>query len=758
VTPNGRLARTSFSIEGMSCASCVARIEKAIRAVPGVSDVAVNLATNRADVTFSGAPDADAIAAAVRKAGYGARPIAEAQHSVHDHHADDIGSLTQSFIDAASLTVPLVVMAMGPDLFPHFGIFVYERIGLQTWHILEWALASLVLFGPGMRFFVSGVPALLRGAPEMNALVALGTFAAWAYSSVASFAPQLFPIGTAEVYFESAGVIVTLILLGRMLEARAKGAAGAAIQHLLGLRPDSAQVIRNGEPVEMPLASVVPGDLVLIRPGERVPLDGEIVEGASFIDQSMLTGEAEPVRKSVGEDIVGGTINTSGSLTVKVTKTGADTVLSRIIKMVEQAQGAKLPIQALVDKITGWFVPAVMAVAAATFIAWFFLGPQPALSYAIINMVAVLIIACPCAMGLATPVSIMVGTGRGAELGILFRQGAALQNLRDVGVIAFDKTGTLTKGHPELTDFFVAPPFDEADVLGRAAAVEIHSEHPIGKAIVAAAKARHLTLPKAEDFEAVAGFGVAARVDEKKIALGADRFMQRLGIGIDVFASDTARLAAQGKSPLFVAIDGKLAAILAVADPVKPSAARTIAALKAEGLDCALVSGDKKATAEAIARGLGIDKVVAEVLPEGKVAAVESLRGAKKIAFVGDGINDAPALAAADVGIAVGTGTDIAIESADVVLMSGELDAVVSAVALSRATLRNIAQNLFWAFGYNVVLIPVAAGVLYPAFHTLLSPMLAAGAMACSSVFVVTNALRLRRFKPARLGGQAGVP
>jgi Cu+-exporting ATPase len=741
----------SFAIEGMSCASCVSRIEKAISAVPGVAHASVNLATNRADVHFAAPATTDAIAAAIRKAGYTPTvDSAEASHSGHMHHDEAIGSLTQGLIQAVILTVPLVVMAMGPDLIPRFGNFVDQHIGINLWHMLEFVPGTLVLFGPGMRFFTSGVPALLRGAPEMNALVALGTFAAWAYSSVATFAPQLFPAGTAQVYFESAGVIVTLILLGRLLEARAKGAAGDAIKHLLGLRPETAQVIRNGSPVEVKLDSIVPGDLVLIRPGERVPLDGVVTDGASFVDQSMLTGEPEPVRKSINDEVVGGTINTSGSLTVKVTKVGADTVLSRIIKMVEQAQGAKLPIQALVDRVTGWFVPAVIAIAALTFIVWLVFGPQPALGLALVTMVAVLIIACPCAMGLATPVSIMVATGRAAQLGILLRQGAALEALRDVGVIAFDKTGTLTKGHPELTDFFVAPGFEEADVLSLAASVEIKSEHPISRAIIAAAKARGLTLQKAEAFEAVPGFGVTAQIGAKKIALGADRFMAKLGIAIDAFVANAARLANEGKSPLFIAVDGKLAGVLAVADPIKPSAQRAIAALKAQGLTCAMVSGDKQATAEAIARQLGIDQVVAEVLPEGKVTAVESLRkGGKKLAFVGDGINDAPALAAADVGIAVGTGTDIAIESADVVLMSGELDAVVAAVALSRATLRNIGQNLFWAFGYNVVLIPVAAGVLYSDFHILLSPMLAAGAMAFSSVFVVTNALRLKRFKPA---------
>jgi Cu+-exporting ATPase len=745
------LTTADLAISGMTCASCVSRVERVLKKQPGVVAANVNLATERANVSYNpGEISADALAQAVTRAGYETRPLEAMAHGGHHHHDEDVQSLTRDFVIAAVLTLPLFILAMAPEFFMPLQDYLNQHIGLQTLRIIECALASIVLFGPGWRFYASGVPALLHATPDMNALVALGTFAAWSYSVVATFAPEIFPAGTAQVYFEAAAVIVTLILLGRLLEARAKGAAGAAIERLLDLAPETAHVLRNGKPVDVPLAAIMPGDLLLIRPGERVPLDGDVTEGTSFVDQSMLTGEAEPVRKVIGDEVVGGTMNSSGRLTVKVTKVGTDTVLARIVKMVEQAQGAKLPIQALVDKVTGWFVPAVIAVAVITFIVWLIVGPQPSFPYALVNMVAVLIIACPCAMGLATPVSIMVGTGRGAELGILFRQGAALQTLRDVDIIAFDKTGTLTKGHPELTDLAIALGFSENDVLTLAAAVEINSEHPVGKAIVAAAAARGLILPKAEAFEATAGMGVMAEIGGKHVALGADRFMAKLGIDVAPFAQTAARLAHDGKSPLFVAIDGKLAGVLAVADPVKLSAAKAIAELKALGLACAMISGDRKATAEAIARNIGIETVIAEVLPDGKVAAVVSLRaGGAKLAFVGDGINDAPALAAADVGIAVGTGTDVAIESADVVLMSGELDAVVSAVALSRATLKNIAQNLVWAFGYNVVLIPVAAGVLYPAFHILLSPMLGAAAMAFSSVFVVTNALRLKRFRPA---------
>jgi len=733
----------NFAISGMTCAFCVNRVEKALLKVPGVVAANVDLANEMAQVSFlSGAASAEMIERAVRQAGYGAqrRDIAPREAGAAP------GS--RSLLVSAALTLPVVIMAMGPEFSPAFDTYVRERIGLGTWRVIEGVLTSFVLFGPGLEFFVKGIPALLRGAPEMNSLVALGTFAAWAYSVLATFAPGLFPAGTAHVYFEAAAVIVTLVLLGRRLEARAKGQAGAAIESLLHLAPETAHVLRGGAPADVRLDCIVPGDILLVRPGDRIPLDGVVIEGESLVDESMLTGESQPVRKGEGASVVGGTMNMSGSLTVTVTKTGADTVLARIVRMVEQAQGAKLPIQALADRVTAWFVPAVMAAAGLTFALWLVLGPQPALSFALVNMVAVLIIACPCAMGLATPTSIMVATGRGAELGILFRQATALQNLRDVSIVAFDKTGTLTKGRPELTDVFVAPGFKQDEIVALAAAVEAHSEHVIGKALVSAARDRGLALQRATDFEATPGFGVAARVGGRSIAIGADRFMARLGCDVGSFVDVAARLSGEGKSPVFVAIDGRLAAALAIADPLKPSARAAIAALKRLGLDLVMISGDRKATAEAIGRKIGITKIEAEVLPDGKVAAVKHLRaGGRKVAFVGDGINDAPALAAADVGIAIGTGTDIAIESADVVLIGANLDCVVTAIALSRATLRNIAQNLFWALAYNVVLIPAAAGALYKVGGLLLSPMLAAAAMAFSSLFVVGNALRLKRFR-----------
>ncbi|PIK72336.1 heavy metal translocating P-type ATPase, partial [Methylobacterium frigidaeris] len=589
-------------------------------------------------------------------------------------------------------------------------------------------------------------------------LVALGTSAAYGYSLVATFLPGLLPAGTGNVYYEAAAVIVFLVLLGRYLEARAKGRTGAAIERLMSLAPTTARVVRDGGEAEVEVAALRVGDVVRVRPGERVAVDGEVVAGSSHVDEAMITGEPVPVAKNTGDMVVGGTVNATGGFDFRVTRVGGDTVLARIVRMVEEAQGSKLPIQAAVDRVTGWFVPAVMATAAATFVAWVAFGPAPALGLALVNAVAVLIIACPCAMGLATPTSIMVGTGRAAELGVLFRHGDALQALRDVGTVAFDKTGTLTEGRPELTDLAPAAGADGNEVLALVAAVEARSEHPVGTAVVEAAKRRGLAVGPVQEFEAVPGFGVSGRVAGRKVEVGADRFMARLGYDVSGFAPEAVRLGGEGKSPLYAAVDGRPVAILAVADPVRENSPAAVRALRALGLRVAMVTGDNRRTAEAIARKVGIDEVVAEVLPDGKVAAVKGLRSAAggKVAFVGDGINDAPALAEADVGLAVGTGTDVAVESAGVVLMSGDLRGVVNAVAVSRAVMRNIRQNLFWAFAYNVALVPVAAGVLYPLNGMMLSPVLAASAMALSSVFVVTNALRLRRFSPPAIPGPAG--
>ncbi|WP_445501731.1 heavy metal translocating P-type ATPase [Microvirga sp. G4-2] len=745
-------SHADLKIEGMTCASCVARVEKALKRVPGVVEAHVNLATERASVQYLGGVDViGRMIEAVDATGYEAKQIRQDADQADRERAAreaEIAALRRSLTVAAILTLPVFVVEMGSHFIPAIHDWVMNTLGHQISWYLQFALTTPVLFGPGLRFFKKGVPALLRWAPDMNSLVVLGTSAAYAYSVVATFLPEVLPAGMANVYYEAAAVIVTLILLGRFLEAKAKGRTSEAIKRLMGLAPKTARVIRNGEAQEVPLDQVLIGDIVQVRPGEKVPVDGEVVEGSSFVDESMITGEPVPVQKAQGSEVVGGTINKTGGFAFRATRIGADTVLAQIIRMVEQAQGSKLPIQAMVDKITAWFVPAVMAAAALTFVIWLIFGPDPAMIFALVNAVAVLIIACPCAMGLATPTSIMVGTGRAAELGVLFRQGEALQSLKEIGVVALDKTGTLTKGLPDLTDFVTTNGFIETDALRLVAAVESRSEHPIAQAIVAAAERQGITLPATDSFEAVPGFGVSATVEGRKVDVGADRFMRKLGLDVAVFADTAGRLGAEGKSPLYTAIDGKLAAIAAVADPIKDSTPEAIAALHALGLKVAMITGDNRKTAEAIARRIGIDEVVAEVLPEGKVEIVKRLRQTHgKIAFVGDGINDAPALAEADIGIAIGTGTDIAIESADVVLMSGDVRGVVNAIALSKATIRNIGENLFWAFAYNVVLIPVAAGALYPVNGTLLSPIVAAAAMALSSVFVVGNALRLRRFK-----------
>ena len=744
---------TELAIEEMTCASCVGRVEKALARIPGVLEASVNLATERARVRhFAGVVTIANLEAAVEQAGYKSRRLSAETMNAGDQDTErresEARSLRRSFLTAVILTLPVFILEMGSHLIPAMHHWVMGVLGQQTNWYVQFVLATLVLFGPGLRFFDKGVPALLRGAPDMNSLVSVGTAAAYGYSIVATFVPEVLPQGTANVYFEAAAVIVTLILLGRMLEARAKGRTSQAIKRLVGLQAKIARVQRNGDTVEIALDQVTIGDIVLVRPGEKIPVDGKVVEGASYVDESMITGEPVPVSKDVGSEVVGGTINKTGAFSFCVTKVGANTVLAQIIRLVEQAQGSKLPIQALVDKVTMWFVPAVIAAATLTFLVWIVFGPSPALTFALVNAVAVLIIACPCAMGLATPTSIMVGTGRAAELGVLFRKGEALQALRDVSVIALDKTGTLTKGRPELTDLVPAEGFEYNEVLALVAAVETRSEHPIAESIVTAAKQLNLTLEPIESFDATPGFGVSAKVAGRTVSVGADRFMKQLGLDVSSFQSTAQRLGEQGKSPLYAAIDGRLAAVIAVADPIKETTPEAIKALHALGLKVAMITGDNAATAAAIAEQLGIDEVLAEVLPDGKVEALKKFRiNGARVAFVGDGINDAPALAEADVGLAIGTGTDVAIEAADVVLMSGDLRGVTNAIALSQATIRNIKQNLFWAFAYNAVLIPVAAGALYPLNGTLLSPIFAAAAMALSSIFVLGNALQLKRFR-----------
>ena len=753
---------TDLAIEGMTCASCVGRVERALKAVPGVTDATVNLATHRARVTHQPAVATDSLVAAVQAAGYGAERLgpenpADRGDREREARAAEMRGVARRLGLAAALTLPLMVLEMGAHLSMAIHHAIRDSIGFTLSWQIQFLLAALVMFGPGLHFQTKGWRALLRAAPDMNSLVALGTGAAFVYSTVATFAPALLPEGARHVFYEAAAVIVTLILLGRWLEARSKGRTSEAIRRLMGLQPPTARVLRGGEEMEIPAAQLVAGDVVLLRPGERIPADGEVTEGRSFVDEAMITGEPVPVEKSPGEHVTGGTVNGTGAFRFRATAVGGETVLSQIVRMVEQAQGSKLPIQALVDRVTMWFVPAVLAMAALTFGVWLVFGPDPALAFALVNAVAVLIIACPCAMGLATPTSIMVGTGRAAELGVLFRKGEALQALREATVVALDKTGTLTEGRPVLTDLVAADGADAATVLALLAAVEAQSEHPVAQAIVVAAKQRGLAVPDATRFEAVPGFGATALVDGHRVAVGADRYMARLGLDIAPLAATATALAERGRTPLYAAVDGQLVAALAVADPIKSGTPAALAALRAQGLRIAMITGDNRRTAAAIARQLGIEEVVAEVLPDGKVAALEGLRaGWRKVAFVGDGINDAPALAAADVGLAVGTGTDIAIESADVVLMSGDLGAVATAFGISRATMANIRQNLFWAFAYNVALIPVAAGILWPFGGTLLSPMLAAAAMGLSSVFVLANALRLRRFRPAAASMREG--
>ena len=744
---------TELAIEDMTCASCVGRVEKALTKIPGVLEANVNLATERARVRhLAGVVSAAELEAAVEQAGYKARRLSAEGPNKSEQDTDrrdsEAQALQRSMLIATILTLPVFALEMGSHLIPAMHHWVMEVLDQQTNWYVQFAFTTMVLFGPGLRFFQKGIPALLRGAPDMNSLVSVGTAAAYGYSLVATFIPEVLPQGTANVYFEAAAVIVALILLGRTLEARAKGRTSQAIKRLVGLQAKTARVERNGEMLEVALDQVTIGDIVFVRPGEKVPVDGEVIEGYSYVDESMISGEPVPVSKGVGAEVIGGTLNKTGAFSFRVTKVGANTVLAQIIRLVEEAQGSKLPIQALVDKVTMWFVPAVMAAATVTFLVWLIFGPTPALTFALVNAVAVLIIACPCAMGLATPTSIMVGTGRAAELGVLFRKGEALQTLRDVTIIALDKTGTLTKGQPELTDLVPADGFEYDEVLALVAAVESRSEHPIAEAIVSAAKQKGITLAPIDAFDATPGFGVTAKVAARTVSVGADRFMAQLGLDVTGFKSTAQRLGEQGKSPLYAAIDGRLAAVIAVADPIKETTPEAIRALHMLGLRVAMITGDNASTAMAIAKQLGIDEVAAEVLPDGKVAAVKKFRSnGAKVAFVGDGINDAPALAEADIGLAIGTGTDVAIEAADVVLMSGDLRGVPNAIALSQATIRNIKQNLFWAFAYNALLIPVAAGALYPVNGTLLSPIFAAAAMALSSIFVLGNALRLKRFR-----------
>jgi Cu+-exporting ATPase len=747
---------TSFGVTGMTCASCVGRVERALEKVPGVLDANVNLANEKATVRYlPGDVELRDLEKAVEGAGY---DVVRGEESfAEDSHEREYKKLKADFLLAAALTTIILVGSLPMML------SLESPIPMIWLKILLLVLATPVQFWAGRRFYRGTWGALKHGQANMNTLVVMGTSAAYIYSAVAALVPGLFAAGRADVYFDTSALIITLILLGRLLEARAKGRTNEAIKKLAGLQAKTARVLRGGEELDVPLENVLVGDLVVVRPGEKVPVDGRVVSGGSAVDESMITGEPIPVTKREDDEVIGATINTSGSFRFEATKVGEDTTLHQIMRMVEEAQGSKAPIQRLADRISAVFVPAVIGVAVVTFAVWLLFGPEPALTFALLNTVAVLIIACPCAMGLATPTSIMVGTGKGAESGILIRGGEALEGAHKLDTVVLDKTGTLTRGTPELTDVVVLDGMHEEELLRLLASAERGSEHPLGESIVRTARHRGLSLGELEAFEAVSGGGIRARVEGREVLVGSRRFLSESGISEDGLASRDEELAREGKAPIFVAVDGELAGFVAVADVVRDESREAVDRLHTLGLEVAMLTGDNCRTAEAIARELGVDRVVAEVRPEDKVAEVKRLQAeGKRVGMVGDGINDAPALAQADVGIAIGTGTDVAMEASDLTLISGDVRGVARAIMLSKATVRNIKQNLFWAFAYNVALIPVAAGVLYPLFtegsvpeimrpvlgeYGFLNPVLAAGAMALSSVTVVGNALRLRRVK-----------
>jgi Cu+-exporting ATPase len=737
-----------FPVRGMSCASCVGRVERALAKLPGVVEARVNLASESARVRYL--PATTGLAEFRRQ-------VAEAGYEVPAQAAKDadagktqrereLALMRRELFAGIALSIPLAVLAMGMYYAPFHAWLASVGLTEPRINLVLFALATPVMIWPGRRFLVAGWKAYRHWSPDMNSLVMTGTGAAYLYSLVVTFAPQLLPENARHTYYEAAAVVITLVFLGKFLEAVAKGRASDAIRKLLGLKARTARVLRDGTEAEVPIEEVRAGDMVLVRPGEKIPVDGTIAGGSSYVDQSMITGEPVPVAKQAGDKVIGATINQNGAFRFRAEAVGADTVLAQIIRLVQGAQSAKLPIQSLADRVVAVFTPIVLVIAVLTAAVWLVFGPAPALTFALVNAVAVLVIACPCAMGLATPAAVMVGTGRAAELGVLFRRGEALESLSHVKAVALDKTGTLTRGKPELTDLAVTEGFGETEVRALIAAAEAASEHPVAQAIVKAARERGLEIAEAERFEAVPGFGVEATVKGRRVDVGADRYMVKLGLDVHAFAEVARRLADEGKTPLYAAVDGRLAAALAVSDPIKAGAREAIAGLHAMGLKVAMITGDNRHTAQAIARQLGIDHVLAEVLPEGKAQAVVQIQQqVGKTAFVGDGINDAPALAQADVGLAMGSGTDVAIETADVTIMNSEPQSIPAALAVARKTLRTIRMNLFWAFFYNVMLIPVAAGALYPVTGWLLNPMLAGAAMGLSSVFVLTNSLRLKR-------------
>jgi Cu+-exporting ATPase len=766
--------KTTLNIGGMTCASCVAHVEEALKEAPGVVNASVNLATEKATVEYvpgvAGIPE---LSRAVQEVGYRVEGVEGESRGDENElerlsKAKEVQSLRNRFIFAA---VGAVLLFLGTfDPFP----WVPPLMDLELYPFLLWALATPVQFWAGWIFYTSGVAALRRGVPNMHTLIAMGTTVAYGYSAavvlIDALAPQILVDAgiKAAVFFDTGAIIIALILLGRFLEARARGQTSEAIRRLIGLRPNTARVIRDGQEMDVPVESVILDDIILVRPGEKIPVDGEVTEGYSTVDESMLTGESMPVDKQPGQLVYGATLNKVGSFKFRATKVGQDTVLAQIIRLVEEAQGSKAPIQQLVDKVAAYFVPTIIGVALAAFIFWLLLGPAPALTFATLVFVAVLIIACPCALGLATPTAIIVGTGKGAEQGVLIRSAQALEIAHRVNTVVLDKTGTLTEGQPVVTD--VLPPFgkgglggfDEDELLRLAASAEYGSEHPLGEAILREARSRGLQLEEMADFQAIPGQGIQARVNGYAVQFGNQALMQASGIELDGLSDQAQQLAGQGKTPMFLAADGLARGIIAVADTLKPTSREGVAQLQRMGLEVVMLTGDNAQTARAIARQLGVDRVEAEVLPQDKVEVVRRLQSeGKVVAMVGDGINDAPALVQADVGMAMGTGTDVAMESADITLIRSDITGVITAFNLSRQTIRAIKQNLFWAFFYNVLLIPVAAGALYPVFNAVggvpvslefffgeqgfLNPVLAALAMAISSVTVVTNSLRLRR-------------
>jgi P-type Cu+ transporter len=758
-------------IGGMTCASCSSRIERALNNLPGVIKASVNLATERAMVRYLPASlEPGDIARAIEDTGYEPRPLGDrgdSDEADEDREAAarraSLKAMRRDVWVATLLTLPVLVLSMGMTFFTSIEHGLTALAPALVWDWAEAILTTVVLFGPGRRFFRPGWIAYRHLAPDMNSLVMTGTGAAWLFSFIVLLFPGLFPPEARNLYFDSAAVIITVILYGKFLEEIAKGRTSAAIKKLIGLQAKTARVLREGREEEIPISRVKPGDLIVVRPGERLPVDGEVREGESYVDESMLTGEPAPAAKRPGDKVVGGTVNQHGVLKVAATQVGKQTVLAQIIRLVERAQGSKLPIQGLADRVVRVFTPVVIAIALISFFAWLAFGPPPAITLALVSAVAVLVVACPCAMGLATPAAIMVGSGRAAELGVLYRKGEALEALSHVDTIVFDKTGTLTQGHPRLTDLDPVEGTGQgseayAQALRFAAAVEAGSEHPLARAIVQAASTGAQTIPEVSAFQAIPGYGVQAEVEGHRVLLGAERFMQRENIDIAALQERALGLSHEGKTPIYLAVDGQARAVLAVADPLKAESAAVIATLKENGLHVAMITGDNRRTAEAIARRAGIEEVQAEILPDGKAAAVITLqKQGRKVAFVGDGINDAPALAQAEVGIAVGSGTDIAIEAADVTLTRDDLAGVVTALSVARRTMSTIRGNLFWAFFYNILLIPLATGIFYPFLRWHLNPMVAGAAMGFSSVFVVTNSLRLRRLRASALSPAARV-